>query len=485
MMRANLTRHWRGLLRRPRWYPLGVLVAWGVGGIALGALSWGDLGQFFLLPVLAMGYGWAQNKKRRAAWVFGYFLGGSWTLFGVFNAFWPVASPWLGLLMWPAVAVLLVLPWWFIGVVGKDTPWVIGLRFLLSLCITAFPPLGAWSLLSPLFVAGVLFPGTGIMGLLLSALLLALWSVYFAALHQNWLNAALPDALPGNKAVTRVTPSVTHHVTLVTHRVTPVTPHVTRRVSGGLLLVLVFTTLIMNIFYSGSPQPDAQIVGINLPWKALPRNVSFWRNVARQRRVTITAMHEIKRLPEHRILLLPEGIAGFYFPNWLSNVWTARLQAAAVARQDVVLVGAYDITQGDITQGSHGTHDDSWHYLDALNAYGIYRGVYASRQPVPLGEWKPWQNGSARAFWWRTGPDYLGQMPFALSVCYSQLLVWPTASYFLTTGLAPKVILAPENHDWEATPAENHIQHVALQAWARLYGVPMVTANDTAFSKGE
>lgn len=483
MMQAHLGSRWRGLWCKLRLHTLGVLIAWGVGGMALGALSWGDLGQFFLLPVLAMGYGWAQNKRRRAAWVFGYFLGGSWTLFGVFNAFWPVASPWLGLLMWPAVAVLLVLPWWLIGAVGKDTPWVIGLRFLLSLCITALPPLGAWSLLSPLFVAGVLFPGTGIMGLLLAALLLVLWSVYFAAVRVN--REGILAALPGRRDVTRVTPSVTHHVTLVTHRVTPVTPHVTRRVSGGLLLVLVFTTLIMNIFYSGSPQPDAHFVGINLPWKALPRNVSFWRNVARQRRVTITATQEIKRLPEHRVLLLPEGIAGFYFPNWLSNVWTARLQAAAVARQDVVLVGAYDITQGDIIPGSHGTHNDSWHYLDALNAYGNHRGVYASRQPVPLGEWKPWQNGSAQSFWWRTGPDYLGRMPFAMSVCYSQLLVWPTASYFLTTGVAPKVILAPENHDWEVTPAENHIQHVALQAWARLYGVPVVTANDTAFGKGE
>ncbi|OFC30481.1 hypothetical protein [Acidithiobacillus caldus] len=455
---------------------LGRLVLWVAGGCALGAVCWGDLGQFVLLPILAMGYGLAARKVSRAAWMLGYFLGGSWTLLGVFNAFWPAAAPWLGLLMWPAVALLLVLPWWLIGAVGRETPWVIGMRFLLSLCITAVPPLGAWSLLSPLFVAGVLFPGQGLLGLVLAALVLALWSVFFAAVRGR--REGVRAALPGGSDVTLVTPSETS----VTHAVTPVTRSVTHLVTQqfalGVLLAIMAVSLIFNVLHV-RPVAPVRFVGVNLRWKALPKPLSFWRNVERQRRVTEAVLHMLRHLPEHRVVLLPEGIEGFYFPNWLSNVWTARLQAEALARRDEVLVGAYDISSDSLVGHRH-----AWRYVDALNAYGKHRGVYASRQPVPLGEWKPWENGSARAFWWETGPDDLGGMPFALSVCYSQLLVWPTASYFLTLGPVPKVILAPENHDWERTPAENGIQQRALQAWARLYGVPAVVANDTVFGKG-
>jgi hypothetical protein len=65
-----------------------------------------------------------------------------------------------------------------------------------------------------------------------------------------------------------------------------------------------------------------------------------------------------------------------------------------------------------------------------------------------------------------------------MAVCYSQLLVWPLATYFVDTNTRPEWILAPGNHDWERTPDENTIQHKALMAWGRLYGIPVIQAND-------
>lgn len=426
-------------------------LAWLLCGSVLGILSWGDLGLFFLLPILAMGYGYARDKGTRALWIFGYFLGGSWTLVGVFNAFWPSLAPWLGMASWPIIAAVLTLPWGLIGAIGRDRPLTIGLRFFLSVIVTAIPPLGAWSLLSPLLAAGVDFPGTGIAGLIATALFLSLWAVIFAEEpHQN------PHPHPLRVHIRGLNIRVTHWA----------------------LAGFIAASVLTNLLYT-SPSPAQHFVGLSMNWKALPSTPSFMRNLERQEHVADYVASAVQRLPEHTTVLLPEGIYGFYFKNWLSAPWTAKIQAAAASRKDIVLVGAYDMFAWDQKTST----DKPWYYLDALNAFGSVRGTYASRQPVPLGEWKPWAEGSARAYWWHTGADKIGNTPIAMAVCYSQLLVWPTASYFLGKD-QPQVLLAPENHDWARTRAENRIQRRALRSWARLYSVPVVIANDLPKAHG-
>ncbi len=436
------------MMLEKKWNHLPAWVWYGLFGALVGFLTWGDLGLFPFLIFFAIGYGYAQDKTERAALVFGYFLAGNWVLVSTFNAFWPPDAPLLGYVAWPAVALLLTLPWWIIGAVGNDKPRTIALRMAVLLLVTSIPPLSAWSLLSPLFLAGVYFPGTGIAGLILSIVTLSLVSALFAHLRDSDQNRAL--ILPDRECRYRQAQDRKKSLIL----------------QGG-VLTLIMASLILNLTYL-PPASPTNIRGVSLPWKALPINVSFWKNLERQNHIRLWLQHYLRTIPKHQTVLLPENIAGFYFKNFYSNGLMDGIQRDAVARRDTILIGADNI---------HGKAAH-WTYADALNAYGVHRGVFPSRQPIPLGEWKPWENGSALAFWGTFGPDYLSQKPFAMAVCYSQLLVWPLASYFIHATHRPEWILAPENHDWEKTPSENAIQHKALMDWERLYGLPVITAND-------
>lgn len=431
------------------------VMVYGLLGTFIGAIAWGSIGFFAFAPFLAMAYGYAPNKRARGILVYGYFLSGSWVLLGVFNAFWPSAAPYLGIVAWPAVALLLALPWWIIGAFGKERPVSIGMRMALTLILTSIPPLSAWSLISPLMMAGFYYPGTGIAGLLLSVILLSLLSALFAHFKRQ------DDTLRA--------PSNTHQPS----------PGKFSYMEAA-VITLVIVSILLHITYL-PPATPRNIHGVSLPWKALPLHVSFWHNLERQNRLRLWIQHHLTHWPTHQILLLPENIAGFYFPNGFSAGIIVGIQQDAAAHQDTVLFGADDVYSPPMNQGKDGKKGKNaprWTYTDALNAYGLHQGAFPSRQPVPLGEWKPWENGSARAFWWIVGPDYLGKTPFAMAICYSQLLVWPLASYFIQASHRPQWILAPENHDWEKTPAENHIQALALHAWARLYGLPVISAND-------
>ena len=427
-------------------------VTFGGIGAVLGFITWGNLGLFPFLLLFAVGYGYATGKIARAAFVFGYFLGGSEVVVGVVQAFWPHATPLLGDCAWPAIALLLSLPWWLIGWIGPEKPQYLGLRMAASLIITSVPPLSTWSLLSPLFLAGVYFPGTGLAGLILGLVTLSLLSAFSAHI-----------------AASRRAYQITMHYLPNKHTPSdPLHPNTAKLLAGFLLSILV-TAILLNGTYTPPAQP-ANIRGVSLPWKALPFNLGFLKNLERQNHIRQWAQQYLKTIPKHQIVILPEGIGGYYFPNFYTAGLLNGIQRIAKARQDTLLVGFYDISQSG----------KRWSYTDALNAYGLHRGIFPSRQPCPLSEWKPWANGSAQAFWWRLGPDYLGhqKQPFAMAVCYSELLVWPLASYFIEAPRQPEWILAPENHDWEKTAAENAIQTKARRIWGRLYGLPVVTAND-------
>lgn len=58
-------------------------------------------------------------------------------------------------------------------------------------------------------------------------------------------------------------------------------------------------------------------------------------------------------------------------------------------------------------------------------------------------------------------------------ICYEQLLVWPVLHSMLH---APEAIVATGNGWWTARTSIVGIQRASVEAWARLFGVPLVTA---------
>jgi hypothetical protein len=61
-------------------------------------------------------------------------------------------------------------------------------------------------------------------------------------------------------------------------------------------------------------------------------------------------------------------------------------------------------------------------------------------------------------------------------ICYEQLLVWPILHSMLRD---PEVIAAAGDGWWTAGTSIVPIQRAATQAWARLFGIPLVMSFNT------
>ncbi|MBU2723899.1 carbon-nitrogen hydrolase family protein [Acidithiobacillus ferridurans] len=417
---------------------------WNLGPViafCTGLLSWGGQGYFFILPMFAVAYGLASTKKWRSITVLTYYIGALWPLYGTFDDFWPPHAPWIGLLGWLTSALLIASPWVAIVIPGKDNPSRTAWRWMLSVFISAIPPFGAWSPASPLIAAGDWFPGTGVPGLLAmlvsTGLIVGLVARRLSVIHTQ-------DAIA--------------------------TPDNSRRYLENIALVryaaplFLLASVVLNIFAS-SPVTPHDWVSLNTQFGALrgkvPYPVWFHRQVA----VIRIATQAVLTLPPHRTILLPEGIAGFQFHNALGDALYHRLSVIAGLRDDTVLVGAYPFNGRG--------------YTDSLMLYGKHRGLVTGKQPIPLGEWRPWTENGAKAFWWRFGPQRIGATPVAIAICYEQMLVWPLAWDFMGTSVKPSLILAPANHEWATNNLDADMQNDAVQTWGRLYGTPYLIANDS------
>ena len=126
-------------------------LVWILGGSnALGPL-------FSILLVAAVAVGRSQGE--RLATALGYYATGSWPIIGAVTEYWGAAHPWIGFAAWAACSLALAIPW------AWAANWP-GLIF--ALAATALPPLGVIGWLSPITAAGMLFPGLGWAGLVLT-----------------------------------------------------------------------------------------------------------------------------------------------------------------------------------------------------------------------------------------------------------------------------------------------------------------------------
>jgi hypothetical protein len=92
--------------------------------------------------------------------------------------------------------------------------------------------------------------------------------------------------------------------------------------------------------------------------------------------------------------------------------------------------------------------------------------------------WQPWlswigQGDSARAHLF-ANPIVTSQgRRIAPLICYEQLLIWPVLQSMLH---GPDMIVATGNGWWTAGTSIVGIQRANAEAWARLFGVPLVMA---------
>ncbi|MBY5324291.1 conjugal transfer protein TraB [Rhizobium leguminosarum] len=162
-----------------------------------------------------------------------------------------------------------------------------------------------------------------------------------------------------------------------------------------------------------------------------------------------------------RFIVLPESALGFWTPT-VARLWSQGLRGSELT----VIAGAAVIDPSG--------YDNVMVAISADEARILYR----ERMPVPVSMWQPWrawtgQGGGARANLFGNPVVQNDGQKLAALICYEQLLLWPVLQSMLHS---PTAIVAPGNGWWAAGTSIVAIQNVSVMAWAKLFGLPVVTA---------
>lgn len=165
-----------------------------------------------------------------------------------------------------------------------------------------------------------------------------------------------------------------------------------------------------------------------------------------------------------RFIVLPESALGFWTPT-VARLWSQGLRGSELT----VIAGAAVIDPGG--------YDNVMVAVSAEEAQILYR----ERMPVPVSMWQPWrawagQGDGARANLLGNPVMEIGGQKIAALICYEQLLLWPVLQSMLHS---PTAIVAPGNGWWTAGTSIVAIQDASVTAWAKLFGLPVVTAFNT------
>ncbi|WP_374676582.1 MULTISPECIES: conjugal transfer protein TraB [Rhizobium/Agrobacterium group] len=165
-----------------------------------------------------------------------------------------------------------------------------------------------------------------------------------------------------------------------------------------------------------------------------------------------------------RFIVLPESALGFWTPT-VAKLWSQGLRGSeltVIAGAAVIDPGGYDNVM------VAGSADEA-------------RILYRERMPVPVSMWQPWrawtgQGGGARANLFGNPVVQSDGQKLAALICYEQLLLWPVLQSMLHS---PSAIIAPGNGWWTEGTSIVAIQNASVTAWAKLFGLPVVTAFNT------
>ena len=242
---------------------------------------------------------------------------------------------------------------------------------------------------------------------------------------------------------------------------------------AGLLAVLSLPILLFNERTRGVTTLVAvvAIVVLNLIWRA-PSAPEGWvaeqTHIHRDRISNDLGEFEIEqklqqtaRASSAQVLIFPEGAV---------CRWTDATQAfwsATLSRPGKVLVIGGGIPIAGSTQ-----------FENAVVIAGA-RGssAFYQRVPVPLAMWNPFlPNGTVPIHLFGPTMVKVGQDRIAILICYEQLLTWP----MLRSALAkPTLLIGVSNSIWCKSTAVASVQRACLQSWARLFGLPVLSAENS------
>lgn len=168
-------------------------------------------------------------------------------------------------------------------------------------------------------------------------------------------------------------------------------------------------------------------------------------------------------LGSNQVLVLPETIIGNLTPA--AQDLLSRSEKELSQKHSVILVGA----EIPLTQGR---------YLNALIPLGDPSGQpIVQHVPVPVSMWRPWGQIGAQARPYAAPSVYAGKLigRVEAAICYEQLLAWPMLRIVQDK---PDVLVAASNLWWARDTSIPAIQTATMHSWARLAGIPLVTARN-------
>ena len=158
------------------------------------------------------------------------------------------------------------------------------------------------------------------------------------------------------------------------------------------------------------------------------------------------------------------------FPEGAVRHWTEATDAfwspALDGTPKTVLVGA-----GQAIPGS------SQYYNSVVILGKEPREAVHQRIPVPGGMWNPLRpKGTYAPDLLAPGTVDVGGQRAAILICYEQLLAWPMLRSAIEQ---PTLLIAISNESWTSATVVPPVQRACARAWARLFGLPLISAINT------
>lgn len=159
-----------------------------------------------------------------------------------------------------------------------------------------------------------------------------------------------------------------------------------------------------------------------------------------------------------RFLVFPEA-AVRHWTEATDAFWSPTLDGSS----KTVLIGA-----GEAIPGS------SQYYNSVVILGRERRKAVHQRIPVPGGMWNPLRpKGSFAADLFAPGTVDVGGQRVAILICYEQILTWP----MLRSAVEhPTLLIAISNEAWASATVVPRVQRACARAWARLFGLPVISA---------
>lgn len=364
---------------------------------------WGPILSLALIPLVLI----QKTRLHRYAVALTYYLAGAHGIplaSAVF--FGPGGHYAKGVILWVSSAALLAAGWAF-----ANKPWKAALVLILDAIV---PPLSFFDWMSPLSAAGVLFPGTAIIGVVL---LLAFIAGF------PWL--ASRDL---------------------------------GRPVAYFLLVVVFCNVFAPVFLSHPKTLD--------DWRGLdthlgPSTHSIMQNYTRMASwVAATDQH-----PYPKVILLPETLLTW----WQGN---ADYVQQHVPHGQTWLVGAsIPLKKGVFADGIKEVRHGKPSKMIFASLLPVPVSMWRPWK-TPTGD--AFGQMDYKAFWWQKPVQIDGESTWA-EICYDQLLpfTWLEASLY-----HPQVILATNNVWWARDTGIPQIQRASVWAWSRLSGSTVLEAEN-------